>query len=278
MARPNALYIGAAKAGSTWFEQNLRRHPEVFVCEAKDTYFFCRDEVFQRGIAWYERQFQKGAHAQIRIEICHDYLYSSTAPGRIRSMLGEPKLVASLRKPSDRVMSAYAYASRHSQLPGTLADMLYQHAFLWDECRYGKHLRQYLESFSVENFLIVDFCDLERKPEAVWRRVTDFLRISPLALEADLEARVRPRSKARSSTLAQLGKRSARQLRRMEREDLLGRLKRSRFIERALYRVDNTDPIIDPMLLEEFDRAMMHEVADVDSLFGTSLVSSWGLH
>ena len=41
--RPDFLYIGPDKSGSTWLYEVLRRHPEVFVPSVKDLYFFDPD-------------------------------------------------------------------------------------------------------------------------------------------------------------------------------------------------------------------------------------------
>jgi hypothetical protein len=276
MSLPNALYLGAAKAGSSWIEQRLRAHPDAYVCDAKDTYFFCRDEVFGRGIGWYADQFKRGSDHRVRIEVCHDYLHSPVAPARINAFLGSPKFVVSLRKPSDRAVSAYAYATRHHDLP-PFEEALYQRTFLADECRYATHLRRYLSHFPVASFLILDFADLQRDGDLVWRNIVEFLDLPRMPLDDDALRSVRSRSSARSRAVAKLGKRGAKLLRRTGREDVLGRIKRSRVIERVLYREEGGRFEVDPSVLQEFDEAMRPEVEEVDRLFGTSLAASWRL-
>ena len=43
---PNFLFIGTAKAGSSWIFEILREHPQVFVPDAKDLHFF--DKYYDR--------------------------------------------------------------------------------------------------------------------------------------------------------------------------------------------------------------------------------------
>ena len=44
---PNLAYIGPDKAGSSWLHTMLDHHPQVYVTEAKDLYFF--DRFYHRG-------------------------------------------------------------------------------------------------------------------------------------------------------------------------------------------------------------------------------------
>lgn len=58
---PNFLYIGPDKAGSSWLHEVLIQHPEVFLSEAKDLYFF--DRYYDRGMAWYASQFRRATRS-----------------------------------------------------------------------------------------------------------------------------------------------------------------------------------------------------------------------
>jgi hypothetical protein len=45
---PNFLHIGPGKSGSSWLHETLALHPEVYLSEAKDLYFFSR--YYDRGL------------------------------------------------------------------------------------------------------------------------------------------------------------------------------------------------------------------------------------
>ena len=53
---PNLLVIGASRAGTTWIDANLRRHPEVFMHATKELHFF--DRHYDKGLEYYEKCFE----------------------------------------------------------------------------------------------------------------------------------------------------------------------------------------------------------------------------
>ena len=76
---PNFLYIGPDKAGSSWLHEALLHHPNIFLSEAKDLYFF--DRYYDRGLAWYASQFRNAQPIHTVVgEVCPDYLASPVAP------------------------------------------------------------------------------------------------------------------------------------------------------------------------------------------------------
>ena len=71
MPDPTFLYIGAARAGSSWMYEILREHPDVFVPLAKDIYFF--DKHYDRGLQWYRSFFASAGGRRAIGELSHDY-------------------------------------------------------------------------------------------------------------------------------------------------------------------------------------------------------------
>src|SRR5262245_51708602 len=96
MHRPDFLFIGPDKCGSSWLFEVLRQHPLCFVPPAKDLYFF--DRYYARGWAWYERHFAAApTGCRARGELSHDYLFSPLAAERIAASLPEVRLLTILR-------------------------------------------------------------------------------------------------------------------------------------------------------------------------------------
>ena len=52
--KPNFLVIGAMKCGTTSLCSLLDQHPDIFMSNPKETYFFSNDEVYQKGLKCYE--------------------------------------------------------------------------------------------------------------------------------------------------------------------------------------------------------------------------------
>ena len=48
MVKPNFIYIGPDKAGSSWLHEVLISHDGIFMPPAKDLYFF--DRYYDRGL------------------------------------------------------------------------------------------------------------------------------------------------------------------------------------------------------------------------------------
>src|SRR6187549_648202 len=121
---PNFLHIGPGKAGSTWLHETLLVHPEVYLNEAKDLYFFSR--YYDRGVAWYQEQFQRATPDHVVVgEVSPDYLGSPEAPERIRETLGpNVQLMVTLREPAKRAFSAYLYARKHGLAKDTFRETL----------------------------------------------------------------------------------------------------------------------------------------------------------
>ena len=56
MTLPSFLIIGAQKAGTSWFAEKLRQHPDVYM-PARELHYFDKDSNFRRGLSWYESHF-----------------------------------------------------------------------------------------------------------------------------------------------------------------------------------------------------------------------------
>ena len=274
---PNFLHIGPSKSGSTWLHEVLIGHPEVYLTQAKDLYFFNR--YYDRGPGWYRSQF-RGAQREHKIigEVCPDYLSCVEAPERIHACLGENvRLMVTLREPISRALSGYLYLAKHGEAAATFRDSTKTAPELLEEGRYATHLRSYLHYYGRESLYIGLFDDLQADPQAFLDGVTDWLGVARLPLSAvQLEAQL-PASRARWLPLAMLAKHGANWVRRHDGAALVGSLKRSALVQRTLYRPLGTDR---PEMAPE-DVAFMHEqldaeIAEADSEFGLGLRRRWG--
>jgi hypothetical protein len=104
---PHWLLIGAPKAGTTAFAGWLAQHPQAFLSEEKELYFF--DDHWSRGLGWYEDQFAIAPEGALCGEATPSYLYSDPALTRIRATVPEVRLMAIIREPAQRAWSQYMY-------------------------------------------------------------------------------------------------------------------------------------------------------------------------
>jgi hypothetical protein len=272
---PNGLYIGTDKAGSTWLAEALAAHPSVVVPAAKDLQFFSDDATFSRGLDWYDRRFPEGT--AVRIEVCHDYLSAPAAPARVHAALGDAvRLIAFLRRPSERALSAYLNARRHGLVPDTLHAAMLDFPFLTEPACYGSHLERWLQHFARDRFLVMAYDELVADPGEVWARVQGHLAIEHQELPMRARGVVRGAGEARSLAVSRALKGAATMARRRGLVSIVGRAKRSRLVERVVYRpaaYHLTDE--DRAALEGVDRSLQPEWEKVDALFGTQLSDLW---
>ena len=274
---PNFLHVGPSKSGSTWLHEVLVGHPEVYLSQAKDLYFFNR--YYDRGPGWYRAQF-RGATREHKVigEICPDYLSCPQAPERIRACLGpDIRLMVTLREPISRAFSGYLYLRRHGLAAPTFRETIQTAPELVDEGRYATHLRSYLQYFKQERLHVAVFDDLQADPQAFLDATTDWLGVTRQELTAGQLRAQLPASKARWLPLAVLAKRGANWVRRHDGADLVGTIKRSAVVQRLLYRPLGDDR---PEMPAE-DVAFIHEqldaeIAGVESDFGIDLRRRWG--
>ena len=273
----NFLYLGPGKAGSTWLHEVLVRHPEVYLTEAKDLYFFSR--YYDRGPGWYEAQFQS-ARPEHKIigEVSPDYLACAAAPERILACLGpDVRLMVTLRDPVSRAFSAYLYFRKQGMAAPTFRQTAETLPQLIDEGRYATQLRRYVHYFGDKSLHIAIFDDLEADPQAFLDDVSGKLGIAPLRVDPKLlEARL-PASKARWLPAAALTQRGADWVRRHDHAALVGRVKRMELVQRTLYKPLGADrPTISAADISFVREQLEAEVAGVEEDFGLPLRKLWG--
>ena len=254
--RPNFVFIGADKAGSTWLDRMLRAHPQCYVPPAKDVYFF--DRYYDRGLAWYTRLFA-GAPREARAvgELSHDYLYSVDAAARIARDLPDVKLIVFLRDPASRSFSEYLYLLRSGERFDSFADAVARRPEILEHSRYASHLGPYLERFGprVGTFLIER---LLQDPRELAHDVYRFLGLDPFD-GVEFDERVLPASRPRSVLAARAAKTGASAARAAGLANVVGVVKRSR-LGGALYRP--YDDVERPRLSDAELRFVADELAD----------------
>lgn len=241
MKKPDFIFVGASKSGSSWLHNYFARHPDIFVPTAKDIYFF--KDYYDKGTDWYEAFFNPAPSGQVAGEICHDYLHNPEAIARIAADYPDVKLICSLRQPVDRAISTYLYAARHGLVGPDLKTHVETHRGMFSEGCYADDLDHVYAHFPREQVLVFLYDDLLADPQALARRITEFLGV-PYFDYDKINEKVRAASKARSPAVNKFGKKVAKQLRSLGLHNMLGVLKNSTTVQNLLYKkisVNNTD-------------------------------------
>lgn len=190
MTLPNFLIIGSQKSGSTWLARNLGQHPDIFLY-AKEIHFFNNSENFSKGIEWYKSHFLDVTNEKLVGEKTPNYFDDDLSRRRIFDNLPEAKLIVILRNPIQRAISAVNHYKNNGSLsPYLNLDNVFQGILqkkpeqLSLEDKFGflrkgyyfQHLKDYLEYFNSENFLILFYEeDIVQDPHKGLKKTCDFL-------------------------------------------------------------------------------------------------------
>ena len=104
--------VGAQRSGTTYLRRMLADHPEIEMAEPEvpEPKFFLDDDIYSRGIEWYEKYFYGSFGPKARGEKSTSYLESELAADRIFAAYPTAKIIAILRDPVDRALSNYYYS------------------------------------------------------------------------------------------------------------------------------------------------------------------------
>jgi hypothetical protein len=231
MTMPHFLIIGAAKSGTTALHELLGQHPEIFL-PRKESHFFLwdgnrrpdyRGPGDERLVRWavtersaYEALFAHADGKAVRGEASVFYLYVPGTAERIARELPNVKLIALLRNPVQRALSAYHHQARQGRITRSFERALVEeeryiadgYGPMWHFMRcglYHEQLRRYLDVFDRRQLGVYIHDDFQARPAEFIRDVLAFLGVDP-TVTLDANRRVNqtvslPRNRALHRTL-----------------------------------------------------------------------------
>jgi len=281
MHRPDFLYIGMPRAGSTWLYEVLRAHPDIYVPPAKDIYFF--DRYFDRGLKWYSDFFKEAGTAKAAGELSHDYYYSPEAAKRIHHTLPEVRLICCLREPISWAVSAYNYSRMLKTLKpafGVPDDISFGEFIRLPQIThmldYSENLKRYYDLFAPEQILVLFFDELGEDAEAFSQKVFSFLEVDQEFTHAVVGEKINPVMKPRSPLAAKLVYQGGRMLRKCGLTNLAGAIKRHPLFWRTFFNGPDSDKCEPSIEDKKYLRGMLeHDQPALESLLGRTLPEAW---
>jgi hypothetical protein len=200
---PDLLIIGAGKAGTTSLHDYLSQHPDLYMTPSKEAQHFLfgepngletRRDVEGLPVVWRtcvesrEEYLRLFADAGTRLagESSPPYLYDPHAPARIHRAVPDVKLIAILRDPVERAFSNYERSFQFGAEP----ELTFEKAIELEEIDapdftgrrhhvrpgfYGRQIERYLQLFSREQILILEFRRFSKSPLEAVRETCRFL-------------------------------------------------------------------------------------------------------
>ena len=243
--QPNFFVVGAGKAGTTSLHRYLAQHPQIYMSPVKEPCYFAAEvraetlsapvqkhvRLQSRSLAavlddgrptspmgwlageWeeYLRLFQQVKDERAIGESSAIYLWSKSAPAKIRAQVPEAKIVMILRSPAERAFSQYLHqvsvgltrAPFHEHLEQCLkaapATMGIHHPFL-EIGLYTEQVKRYLEHFPREQIRIYWYEEAWSEPARMLRDLFGFLDVDP-EFQPDFSHRSHARRAPRYRTL-----------------------------------------------------------------------------
>jgi hypothetical protein len=194
----NFFMVGAPKTATTAISQYLRSHPNVFMCEPKEPYFFSSDigpSPFARNVSQYLELFSEASPRQTVVaEASASYLMSLAACEKIYEFNPRAKILVTLRNPVDLVYAWHSemlYAGEESETDFERAWALQAkraHGYaLPTLCTrpsllqyekvglLGHGLQRFVRRFGKSQVAWMLFDDFKADPEAQYRGLLEFL-------------------------------------------------------------------------------------------------------
>lgn len=109
MPFPNLFIVGAPKCGTTSMHTYLGQHPDIFMCEPKEPYYFLTDMPHKDrfNAKAYFALFKQAKNVKYAGESSVVYLYSRTAASKIHSFCSTARIIIMLRNPIDLLYSLH---------------------------------------------------------------------------------------------------------------------------------------------------------------------------
>jgi hypothetical protein len=221
---PDFFVVGHPKCGTTALHQMLKAHPEVYMPDRKEPWFFAeelheatppRPEGTPRTLTEYAEWFTGARPGQIVGEATAYYLWSERAAANIAAVNPDARIIAILREPASFLHSLHLQLlEQYTEVEPDLGRAIeleqerregssiprytyFPRMLLYsDFIRYTEQLQRLHAVFPPEQVKVLIYDDFRADNESVVRDVRRFLGVDDAAPVQTLEANptVRPRS------------------------------------------------------------------------------------
>jgi hypothetical protein len=306
---PDFFLVGHPKCGTTALYEALRRHPQVFMPDCKEPWFFAselqarmppRPEGSPETLEQYRSLFDAARPEQLAGEASALYLWSRSAPGRIAAVQPQARIVAILREPASFLRSLHlqflqTYVETESDLRTALEleaarrtgqrlprYSYWPQALMYSEyVQYTEQLKRYHAAFGHEQVLVLIYDDFRRDNEGTVRTVLRFLGLDDTVpvQTGEVNPTVQPRSQRLHELVHAVGVGRgplSRSVKEAMKALTPARLRRRalRATQQRLVFAKPQPP--DEQLMLELRHRFTAEVSSLSEYLGRDLVELWG--
>jgi hypothetical protein len=233
-ARIEYFFVGVGKCGTSWIYEFCKRHGVVSVPAIKEPYLIDQDDAKRQEM---ESSLWPLPHA--RADFSNLYYWDTANPRKTHDYNPDAKIIITVRRPSDRIISHYGHLTRNGQLPDRpLVEYLDAGADPFEIMKrsdYSPIIDRYVRQFGEGRVLLLPLELLSNNPRAYADRLCAFVGSPFVPLDDNDRAAVMKRAKARFQPLSSLAKSAAVLMRSAGLLTLLGKFKSSSLIRKILF-------------------------------------------
>jgi hypothetical protein len=306
---PDFFIVGQPKSGTTALHTMLRRHPQIFMPENKEPWFFAaelhertppRPAGTPRSLSEYAALFASARPEQRVGEASVLYLWSHTAAQAIAEVAPQARIVAILREPASLLWSLHlqfleTYVETESDLRTALelepsrreGRDIPRHTYWPQALAYSEHVRyvdqlsRYRDRFPPGHVLVLIYDDFRRDNAATVREVLRFVGVDDTVpiQSAEINPTVVPRSQGVHELVHALsvGRGPISRTAKAALKRVVPRRLRRDAVRAAKHRFLYTPPQPpDEQLMAELRARYKPEVVALSEYLGRDMVREWG--
>jgi hypothetical protein len=192
MKWPNLFIVGAPKAGTHSLYEYLNTHPDIFMANRKEPYFFCPNIIPKNDISKpirdeekYLELFNEVKNEKYFGEATASYLRDPEAALLIYEKNPKAKILISLRNPTHRAFSQYTGFLRGEFLSGSFRENIHSHLKDLEQKKYNRNIlhggfyyeqvKKFLDVFPKEQVMIISFESFIENPQNTINDILEFL-------------------------------------------------------------------------------------------------------
>ena len=196
VSKPNFFIVGAPKSGTTNISYYLMQHPDVFMPDDLEPYYFARLDVpknYEREMIYDEKKylnlFEKSKGCKAIGESSPVYLYCPHSAEDIKKFFPESKIIISLRNPIEITYSEYfslkfmgfdnnlSFSELLDLSEKQISDGEFNIDSLLESGFYSKHIRRFKEFFPEDQIKIIIFEEYIKNTIPTIESILSFLNI-----------------------------------------------------------------------------------------------------
>ena len=166
------------KCGTSTLASQLSAQPGIFITTPKEPNFFSDDDIFRRGMEWYESLFSTANPSDLKGDASTHYTKLPTLPHTVPRVLDagiQPRIIYMVRDPIDRLVSHFIHNWTMGQDGYSIDTALDRQPELIDYSRYGYQLKPWVQAFGQESLLLITLEEMTEAPQPTLERICEFL-------------------------------------------------------------------------------------------------------